>query len=333
MAKSPALRTRSRARATPQPEEAAPAPPAFKARPAPHFEAPAPLPKRASVPLVEPEPFALATEKRGEAHRRALSRKCVWEQRKSPLTRVSFHVPRPPDASLSSSRLHTIGTPLTPFPLSPARRSAPHRLQEEEERLRTAAQFHAQPLPATLDAPAPLPAPPQLPLTVPQPFAMPGEALHERAVAEVAEGRRKRKAEEELARSFHARGIPRTHEQPFQPQPSAAPLTEVKEVALNSDARVTRRRAWEEQLAAKEAAAEAQRLREEKERAAREAEELKRLRKELVFKARPVPQSVKTDAGRVVPKGSSKALTEPMSPDFATNKRRKGAAAPFAGMR
>lgn len=163
---------------------------------------------------------------------------------------------------------------------------------------------------------------------------MPGEALHEHAQAQL-EGQRKRKAEEELPRPFHARGVPRTHEQPFRPQPSAAPLTDVLPVALNSDARVTRRRAFDEQVAAKLAAAEAQRRREEEERAAREAEEVKRLRRELVFRARPVPAGVTSTAGVVQPKGSSRPLTEPMSPNFATSQRRKGAAAggAAAGMR
>lgn len=164
----------------------------------------------------------------------------------------------------------------------------PNRFQEEDERQRAAATFRAQPLPATLIAPAALPPPLQLPLTVPQPFALPGDALHERSLAEL-EGRRKRKAESEAPKAFHARSVPKTHGAPFQPQPSAAPLTDVLDPNLCSDARVTRRRAFDEQVAAKAAAAEAQRRREEEERAAREAEDVKRLRSQLQFKASSPP--------------------------------------------
>ncbi|KNC96979.1 uncharacterized protein SPPG_07797 [Spizellomyces punctatus DAOM BR117] len=186
------------------------------------------------------------------------------------------------------------------------------REKEEEER---AKQFRAYPLP--YDEPDPLPSVPHRPITNPQPFNLETEIRGSFARLTIEEKRERELREQERMRQFRANPLPCLD--PFIPQPSNRPLTDVENVLLHTDVRAEERRAFEESRKQREAIE--QKMREEmaKDDEEREKEQIRLLRKQQVHKAQPVLYD-KMKPLNVKP--STKKLTEPESP-FIGEKRKK----------
>lgn len=158
----------------------------------------------------------------------------------------------------------------------------------QEAAERAAREFHAQPLPMSVDRPRQGQQQQGPSFTVPAPFALRSQELHEheewrRAQAALAEELRRR----EQAR-FHARPLPVVDE-PFAPQASERPLTVPESPHLRSDARAAERGAYDSAQAEQRREAERRRATEEEQKARRDARELRAYRKSLCFKARPLP--------------------------------------------
>lgn len=104
--------------------------------------------------------------------------------------------------------------------------------------------------------------------------------------------------------------------EPFVPKVSERPLTAISDVQLNSDIRAVKRQAFDKEKAEKEAAAQAALAILRKQQEAEEQQEIKEMRKQMVVKARPVP-----NYNFFEPKPSPAALTQPASPMLLTKRR------------
>ncbi|KAI9002732.1 hypothetical protein BC832DRAFT_593458 [Gaertneriomyces semiglobifer] len=185
------------------------------------------------------------------------------------------------------------------------------KMKEEEER---AKQFYAQPLP--VDDPDPLPYVPMKPPTQPEPFSLETDLRGEFAKLSLQEKLQEEERERRRRKEFRAQPLPVV--EPFMPQPSHKPLTDVENVVLHTDVRAEERRAYEEMKRRKEEMEEMERQRMLKETEAREREEIRQLRQKLVHRAQPV---LYDKMKAVVPKPSERKLTEPASP-FIGDKRK-----------
>ncbi|KAJ3178246.1 Protein tpx2 [Gaertneriomyces sp. JEL0708] len=185
------------------------------------------------------------------------------------------------------------------------------KMKDEEEQ---AKQFHAQPLP--VDDPDPLPYVPMKPPTQPEPFSLETDLRGEFAKLSLQEKLQEEERERRRRKEFRAQPLPVV--EPFMPQPSHKPLTDVENVVLHTDVRAEERRAYEEMKRRKEEMEEMERQRMLKEAEAREREEIRQLRQKLVHRAQPV---LYDKMKPVVPKPSERKLTEPASP-FIGDKRK-----------
>jgi hypothetical protein len=104
--------------------------------------------------------------------------------------------------------------------------------------------------------------------------------------------------------------------EPFVPQRSSRPLTEISDVQLNSDIRAAKRQVFEKEKAEKEAAAQAALAILRQQQLEQEEREIKEMRKQMVVKARPVPNYHFFE-----PKPSLAPLTQPASPQLLTKRR------------
>ncbi|KAL0037418.1 hypothetical protein WJX79_007009 [Trebouxia sp. C0005] len=187
-------------------------------------------------------------------------------------------------------------------------------LAEKEAAERAGHNYKAKPVPTHIHNPT-LPALPEPSFTVPEPFQLPGDALHHHAEAVkqqyLEEEEQKRKAQA----AFKAQPVKVGHGVAIQP--SNAPLTVPDAPHLTLNDRSASRQAFDAAVAQKQKQAEAEEAAQKEARYLAEEEELKEHRRNLQFKARPVP----TYGAPFLPTLSGSKLTEAKSPAFCTRSR------------
>ncbi|GAQ84188.1 putative targeting protein for XKLP2 [Klebsormidium nitens] len=271
------------------------------------------VPKVVPAPTTKPEGFQLATDSRLGKHPSELpdlpARK---RQALAPLTREYELRPR----------AHV--TEPEPFPLRTEDRGAQkradfmQRVAAQEEAERRQREHEAQPLPYTTDYPDIPKKPPTKEPTQPEPFPLESVWRHEVEVAErqrqlEEQARRERQAHQFKAQPNLSKAIP-----PFVPARSSLPLTESRDVPLETERRAKERAEFDAVMAEKEKMAQEYRHEMQEHVKAVEEEELKALRKEMVPKARPVPSFDRP----FVPQRSTKEPTVPLSPPITRKQHR-----------
>lgn len=176
--------------------------------------------------------------------------------------------------------------------------------------------FHAQPLPNHQEGRTKLPHKKRRSTTKPAPFA----SVEERGAKQAEQW--SKKMEEELneqrhqASKFKAKQATVLYEEPFVPQKSTRPLTDVSDFRLNTERRSVQRHDFEEKKHVRDAnlrVADEERHRQSEEE---EREAIARLRKEMEHKANPIRKFARME---LLP--SDRPLTQPESPHFETNMR------------
>ncbi|KAI8870325.1 hypothetical protein GQ42DRAFT_162800 [Ramicandelaber brevisporus] len=157
------------------------------------------------------------------------------------------------------------------------------REREEEARRR---RFVARPMPS--DSPDRLPPVPERPLTIPDGFHLEtdvrGEAYQANLRVRIEELNRR----QEAARLFLAQPLP-DFSQPFVPKPSGRPLTQHDDFVLKSDVRAAERAKFDEELSAREMLRYEMKQKQTEEQMERDRLEIIELRKQLVHHAKPLP--------------------------------------------
>ncbi|KAL1920707.1 uncharacterized protein VTP21DRAFT_1084 [Calcarisporiella thermophila] len=212
----------------------------------------------------------------------------------SPPPRPVFHAnPMPKFHPPAPVRNEPKATVVEPFRFVGEAISARQR-QEIQEKIRREAEeaearrrFKANPMPNFV-APQKAPPPVQFPITEPTPFNLLTDLRGERYQKRFQERLALWKHREREQMRFHARPIPVSHDCPFIPKVSDAPLTEANPIHLHLEDRMQNRRAFDAEIRRREEEAERERERKRKEDEEREKEEIKRLRRKLVHKAQPI---------------------------------------------
>lgn len=186
-------------------------------------------------------------------------------------------------------------------------------LEEEKKQ----AEFHANPMPV-FEGKGPLgvPAKASPRATKPKPFNLQIDArgaVKKQMWQKEIEDREK---EEQEKRKFQARTDTAVHKQPFMPEKSKKPLTDISGFALNTDKRAEERKEYDQYLKQREAEMLAAKKQQEEQRLADELAEAERQRKAAVHKARPVPQYKELKI-----KPSETKPTVAIAPNFATDTR------------
>lgn len=192
------------------------------------------------------------------------------------------------------------------------------RIEEEKHKLEEERQFRARPMPKKL---LENPFKPQLELkiTEPTPFELLSLQKHEIYQDQFHEKISEEERERRAAMEFKAREFKKA--KPFVPQRSTKPLTMLDNVLLNSDLRAAQRREFDNKLMAKEIAQqEAERKRQILEQE-RQKQEVKKLREQLVHKPLPVPETLYKIG--FMPRPSEQPLTQPKTPVFGLDKKRR----------
>uniref|UniRef100_A0A2C9K1C7 TPX2 C-terminal domain-containing protein n=1 Tax=Biomphalaria glabrata TaxID=6526 RepID=A0A2C9K1C7_BIOGL len=178
-----------------------------------------------------------------------------------------------------------------------------------------AREFHATNLPS--DSPDTLPPKQPRPPTQPEPFHL---HIDERGEKYKQQFKAKQMEEEEKAAveaaNFKAGPNAVIHKEPFQPQKSSKPLTEISEFDLNTEQRAAQREVFDQRTKAHEAYLEAVKRQKEEEREREEKAAVARMRQEAVHKATGIKKYK-----AVVLKPSDKPLTEAKSPKFSQRLR------------
>jgi len=247
--------------------------------------------------------------------------------------RIPVEVPRTEESSKGPARSHPVPHPGVPFrpklekhftvpePFMVEERSKQmmtrrdkmiQQVYDEEKRAR---EFTASGYTATPDS---LPAKQERPITAPQPFHLSaderGQRYKEEFFTKVEEEERQAKE----ATKFKAGPCDVTRADPFMPQKSNKPLTEINDFNLNVDQRPTQREAFDQHIKAKEAELEGLK-RQREERTGRERqEEVARMRQQAVHQA----QGIKKYKSVIV-KPSDKPLTDAHSPHFSQRLRNR----------
>ncbi len=292
--------------------EAGRAPEVFEFKAAPFVKTKTPKRKPAARKATVAKTPKLRVKERAAASRRPAA--AVPE----PVAPVPFKAAPVPVVEAVAVRPST--KPLTqpqPFSFEESQRRVAERIAQEKERLaeeeRKKREFKARPVriasPMKIDLGAPK-------VTQPQPFQLRTDArgneyqqaFHAHVDSEMQEM--------EQNKSFHAHPVPRAVHEPFFPQKSSKPLTEIANVELASDVRASQRAAFDRARSDKERARAEAEEEARKAREAEEAQEIKRLRSQLVHKAQPVHRG-----NGIAIKKSEAPLTEAKTPKLATRTR------------
>lgn len=186
------------------------------------------------------------------------------------------------------------------------------KVLEEEKKL---AEFHAQPMPlfeGVRGIPEKKPPTP----TRQQPFNLTSEYRGSLKQLQIKKSLEEQAKLEKEQREFRARSDAVVHKQPFIPEKSKKPLTDISGFTLNTEIRSEERNEFEMHRKRKEDELLAAKRENEERQAAEEAAEIARLRRTIVHKANPVP-SYKP----YVVKPSERHPTIPKSPNFSTDTR------------
>lgn len=189
------------------------------------------------------------------------------------------------------------------------------KIQQILEEEKQAREFHAQEFKEKPDV---LPPKVEKAPTCPEPFHLSADERGQRYKEEffskqVEEEQRQAKK----AAEFKARPNNVTHKDPFQPQKSNKPLTEISDFALNTDVRAGQRDAFEKFKKEKEAEIAGIRREREERIEQQNKEEVAKMRQEAVHKAQGVKKYKP-----VTVKPSDKPLTDAHSPCFSQRTRR-----------
>ncbi|KAH7482038.1 Targeting protein for Xklp2-like protein [Phytophthora ramorum] len=177
--------------------------------------------------------------------------------------------------------------------------------EEEKEKQRT---FKAKPMRVT-STPARFEGSTK-PLTEMKPFELPGDRYREHASERLEQKRREEEEHLQSAGTFRAKPMPVFEADSFQVSSSSRPLTHTESPMLATNRRAAERAAFE--AAEKERREQEEAFRQQRELLERqlEEEEVKRMRrKDMIFHARPVPESKPFQL-----KHDVTPLTEPVSP-------------------
>ena len=149
---------------------------------------------------------------------------------------------------------------------------------------------------------------------------LPVDARHAAArEALAAAATREAEAAAVASRGPKPRAIPPSHDRPFAPAPSTAPLTDTGGAsALASDVRAAQRAAFDADKAARDAASAAAEASAAEARSVAEARQVAAMRRDMRVVARSAPPR---DARPFVPRPSKRKLTTPASPPLATKRR------------
>ncbi|XP_063597841.1 targeting protein for Xklp2-like isoform X1 [Penaeus indicus] len=186
------------------------------------------------------------------------------------------------------------------------------KVLEEEKRL---AEFHAQPMPVfegVRGIPEKKPPTP----TRQQPFNLASDYRGSLKQLQIKRSLEEQARLDREQREFRARSDAILHKQPFIPEKSKKPLTDISGFTLNTEIRSEERNEFEMHRKRKEDELLAAKREQEDRQAAEEAAEVARLRRSIVHKANPVPNYKPH-----VVKPSERHPTIPKSPNFSTDTR------------
>nr|XP_045585406.1 targeting protein for Xklp2-like isoform X2 [Procambarus clarkii] len=293
----------------------------FKAHPVNKkvLEAPAGYHVEKKVPTV-PEPFDITDSKRVHPINLKFQEMC------NKLSESALSVASLPHGGIPSKWDKT-STTIQPFSFDSRDKTKQQRkleniqkILEEEKKL---AEFHAQPMPYFESGVRGVPTKKPPTPTKPQPFAL---KIDERAVTKQEQFQKCLLEEARLdkeKRKFRARSDAVLHKEPFIPEKSKKPLTDISTFALNTEVRAIDRNEYELHRKRKEDEILAAKREQEERQAAEELAEVARVRREAVHKANPVRKykPVVIDHSQNVP-------TVPISPNFATESRLRGRSRP-----
>ena len=307
-------------------EAAQPTPKAFKAQPVNKAMLKGPLfkVKHEDGPLTQPESPKLRTKTRSASHPKP---RPVAAPKPKPFKARPIMGEAPPALPQHNAGRARPLTQPKPFHLRSMDRHAQYEqhkkaaLARQAEEERKAREFKARPIPVAVesDDAAFRPAPATNKLTEPKPFHLRSVAKHEEWESQFMRKMAEETAAEAEAKRFHARPAPATtHSGAFVPEKSTKALTDHDNLQLATDRRAEQRAQFEYEVKQRKAAAEEARRAAAEEARAKEQEEERRIRKAMIFKARPVPNTM-----RRAPKpiASKKPLTMPKSPALGLARR------------
>ncbi|PKK75922.1 hypothetical protein RhiirC2_845604 [Rhizophagus irregularis] len=188
------------------------------------------------------------------------------------------------------------------------------KLKKEAQEQEKARKFKAQPLPT--GSPDSLPPVHPLPTTVTKPFKLRtnirGEKYQQYFHEKITELNKQKK--EDL--SFRAKPTPKLL--PYRPKKSAKPLTEFVGFNLHTDARLEKRKAYDEQRNLREQEENILKERKQIEEEERNKQQIRQLRTELVHHAQPIKRyaPVKIEF-------ANRKITKPVSPLIGEKRRKK----------
>ncbi|GBC02225.1 hypothetical protein RclHR1_04500013 [Rhizophagus clarus] len=188
------------------------------------------------------------------------------------------------------------------------------KLKKEAQEQERARNFKARPLPS--DSPDVLPPVFPLPTTVTKPFKLRTDIRGEKYQESFRETITKLNKREKEDLSFYAKPAPNLT--PYRPKKSDKPLTEIVEFNLYTDARLEKRKAYDEKRNLREREEKILRERKQKEEEERNQQQIRRLRTELVHHAQPIKKfaPIKIDF-------ANRKATKPVSPLIGEKRRKK----------
>lgn len=177
------------------------------------------------------------------------------------------------------------------------------------------AEFHANPMPVS-KGPLGVPAKASPRATKPKPFNLQIDARGAVKKQMFQKELEDQEREERERRNFQANTDSAVHRQPFMPEKSKKPLTDISGFTLNSDRRAEERKEYDQYLKQREAETLAAKKAQEDQKISDEMAEAEKQRKAAVHKARPMPQYKELKI-----KPSETKPTVAIAPNFATDTR------------
>ncbi|XP_061197488.1 targeting protein for Xklp2 homolog isoform X2 [Saccostrea echinata] len=183
-------------------------------------------------------------------------------------------------------------------------------IYEEERKMR---EFHAQPLPVGEDA---LPLKKTKPATIPEPFHLEADERGAKRLQEFSHKVEEENKQLKAQAKFKAHPAKVVHQEPFCPQKSTKPLTDISGFELNTEHRSQKRENFEMYKKAREAQLEAAKREIERQKEEEEKAAVAKMRADAVHK----PQRIKRyKSVEVLP--SDRPITIAESPNFETDRR------------
>ncbi|RIA94467.1 hypothetical protein C1645_817957 [Glomus cerebriforme] len=188
------------------------------------------------------------------------------------------------------------------------------KLKKEAREQEEARKFKARPLPS--DSPDTLPPVSPLPTTETKPFKLRTEIRGEKYQQSFRETITKLNKREKEDLLFRAKPVPNLS--PYQPKKSDKPLTEIVEFNLHADARLEKRKAYDEQRNLREQEEKILKEQKQREEEVRNQQQIRRLRTELVHHAQPIKRfaPIKIEY-------TNRKVTKPVSPLIGEKRRQK----------